>query len=71
MSKDKRIAWDVSKFDWWSFRQKFEDTIPDDNSQRINYSINHIPHVVSALLVNLNKRVEELEHQLSHNSENE
>jgi hypothetical protein len=65
MNNDKKILWDVSSFDWNFFKERFRDKLPeDDNQYRINYTLNHVPLVISALLVNLNKRVEELESEI-------
>lgn len=63
--EEKKILWNVSEFDWRRFKERFDEKVPeDDNSYRINYTLNHVPLVISALLVDLNKRVKELEEEI-------
>lgn len=61
---DYEMLWEVSKFDWQEVKKRFEDKLPNKDAQRLNKHLN-VSFPLVALLVNLNKRVEELEYELN------
>jgi len=63
-NNDYKILWDVSCIDWREIRERFQDKLPsDDDKFRINHHLN-INFPIFSLLINLNKRIEELEYQI-------
>jgi len=63
-NNDYKILWDVNWNDWREIKKRFQDKLPpDDDKFRINHHLN-INFPILSLLINLNKRIEELEYQL-------
>ena len=65
MYKDYRILWDVNHFDWKEVTKRLHTKVyEDDKEYELNYNINRTPFVMLSLIVDLNKRVAELEYQV-------
>lgn len=61
--KNPMIIDEVSSFDWNYIREKVRNKDFDDNSFRVNNALNKTHLVILNLLLNLNKRLDNLEYK--------